>query len=278
MKTRLALWAAVLAGAVLAAQATAQQPAPTVTITASPAAVSLSTPGPVPAGPTRFDMVRAAGSKDVDVYVALLVPGVTLADLTKQLAADDKSGGETSLGLVSIQASAAITGKETHRALTFTVKPGLTYVVVTEPDTSASGKVRQRAITTFTSSGDVNGATAPAPKATVTMQGLRFKGASTLPQKGTIRFQNRDGVAHFAVAFPLRKGTTSKQLGAAIRKSEAAVGKLVSGAPYLAQNVISGGDTTNDAELSFPAKGRYGLVCFIDGHDRLGMYRIVTVK
>jgi plastocyanin len=278
MKTRLAVCAAVVVGAVLAAQATAQQGVPTVTITASPTALTFSAPGPVPAGPTRFDMVRAAGSKDVDVYVALLVPGVTVADLTNQLAQDDRTGGETALGLVSIQASAALTGTETHRALTFTVKPGLTYVVVAEPDAESHGNVKQRAFATLASSGEANGATAPAPSATVRMQNLRFKGPSTLPQKGTVRFENRDGVAHFALAFPLRKGVTSKRLGAALRKSESAVGKLVSGAPYLPQNVISGGDTGNDEELNFPAKGRYGLVCFINGHDRLGMYRIITVK
>jgi plastocyanin len=162
--------------------------------------------------------------------------------------------------------------------LTFNVKPGLTYVVVAEPDADSHGKVKPRAFTTFTSSGEANGATAPAARATVRMEGLRFKGSSSLPQKGTVRFENRDGVAHFALAFPLRKGTTTKQLGKALRTSEAAIGKLVAGAPYLAQNVISGGDTAHDQELSLSTNGRYGLVCFIDGHDRLGMYRIITVK
>jgi hypothetical protein len=278
MNTRVAWCAAVLAGTVLAGQAVAQAPVPTVTIDASPTAVSVSATGPLAAGPTRFDMVRPAGGKDVDVYIALLVPGVTVDQLAQKLSEEDKTGGEASLGLVSIQASAAITGKDTHRALTFTVKPGLTYVVVAEPDSDSNGKVKPRAFTTFTSSGEANGATAPAAEATVRLQGLRFKGPSTLPQKGAVRFENRDGVAHFALAFPLRKGTTTKQLGKALGTSEAAIGKLVVGAPYMAQNIISGGDTANVQELSFPKKGRYGLVCFIDGHDRLGMYRVITVK
>jgi hypothetical protein len=278
MKIRMAWCAAVLAGTILAGQAVAQQPVPTVTVAASPTAVSITPAGPLPAGPTRFDFGRAAGSKDLDVYVALLVPGVTVDQLSKQLTADDKSGAETALGLVSIQASAALLAKETHRALTLNLKPGLTYVVVAEPDNGPNGKVRPRAVTTFTTSGQANGATAPAPVATVRMQGLRFRGPSTLPQKGAVRFENRDGVAHFALAFPLRKGTTPKQLGRALLTSEAAVGRLVAGSPYMAQNLISGGDTGNVEELNFPAKGRYGLVCFIDGHERLGMYRIVTVK
>ena len=84
-------------------------------------------------------------------------------------------------------------------------------------------------------------------------------------------------MSHFALAFPLRKGTTAAQLGKGV-KSEKAFGKIATGAPYMAQNVISGGDVTNDQELHFPKKGTYGLVCFIDGHERLGMYKIITVR
>jgi uncharacterized cupredoxin-like copper-binding protein len=46
----------------------------------------------------------------------------------------------------------------------------------------------------------------------------------------------------------------------------------------MAQNIISGGDTTDYQEVSFAKKGKYVLVCFIEGHARLGMYRIFTVK
>jgi uncharacterized cupredoxin-like copper-binding protein len=52
----------------------------------------------------------------------------------------------------------------------------------------------------------------------------------------------------------------------------------VSGAPYGLQSIISGGNTANDNEVSFPKAGRYGLVCFFDEHHRLGMYRVVTVR
>lgn len=94
-----------------------------------------------------------------------------------------------------------------------------------------------------------------------------------------VRFENRDGVAHFALAFPLRKGATSAKLGKALASSnESAFGKLIAGNPYMAQNIISGGDTTDYQEVSFAKKGKYALVCFIEGHERLGMYRIVTVK
>jgi hypothetical protein len=278
-KVRLAMAVAVVGlGGVGVGLAVAQSPAPTVTVNATPTAVSVDPAGPLAAGPTRFSFVRPAGGKDVAVYVALLVPGVSVDQLAKTLSREDGTDRDSSLGLVSIQASAALDAGVNQRAVTFTVKPGLTYVVVSEEQTEGNGPVK-RAFTTFISSGDANGATAAKPAATVRLQGLRFRGPSTLPRKGVVRFENRDGVAHFALAFPLKKGTTTAEFRKALfAGSERAFGKVVSGAPYMAQNIISGGDTSNDEELSFPKGGKYALVCFIDQHDRLGMYKLVTVK
>jgi plastocyanin len=277
MRLRVAIAGMVVALGVAAGVASAQQPVPTVTVDSSPSVVTVNAPGPIPAGPTRMNFVRPAGGKDLSVYVALLVPGVSLDQLRQTIASDDASGGEASLGLVSIQASTALAGADTQRAVTFNVKPGLTYVVLVEQDTERGAP--PRAFTTFASAGTPNGATAPAPAASVTFQGLRFRGPGSLPQNGTVRFANRDGVAHFALAFPLRKGTTKARLGRALRgNSQRAFGRVVAGAPYTAQNIISGGDTSNDQEVRFPKKGRYGLVCFVNEHQRLGMYRIVTVR
>jgi hypothetical protein len=72
---------------------------------------------------------------------------------------------------------------------------------------------------------------------------------------------------------------TAARLGRALRaNNQKAFGALVSGTPYAAQNLISGGNTRNDNEVQFPKAGRYGLVCFFSEHHRLGMYRVVTVK
>ena len=178
---------------------------------------------------------------------------------------------------IVIQASATLNPGDTDQAVTFNVKPGLTYYIDVEQEKDKG--VLPRAIGSFASSGAANGASAPAAKATIRFQGLRFRGASTLPRSGVVRFENRDGVAHFALAFPVRKGTTSAKLGKALASSnESAFGKLIAGTPYMAQNIISGGDTTDYQEVSFAKKGKYALVCFIEGHERLGMYRIVTVK
>jgi plastocyanin len=278
MGLRTAVPATLVALALGVGLATAQTPVPTVTLTANPAGATLDPGGPIAPGPTRLNVVRPAGvTKDLDAYVALLVPGVTPQQLLQAIADDDKTNGESALGLVSIQASVELPSGVDQRAVTFTVKPGLTYGVVVEQPVDRG--TPPRSFTAFTSGDQPNGATAPAPAATIRMQGLRFRGSSTLPRTGTVRFENRDGLAHFAVAVPLRKGVTRARLGAALRTdNERAVGRLVAGQPYLAQQILSGGDTTNDQEVSFPKAGRYGLVCFIDGHERLGMYRIVTVK
>jgi len=277
-KARVAGAGALLAlGGVGAGLATAQSSAPTVTVHASPTAVSIDATGPLPAGPTRFNFVRPAAKTTLDVYVFVLVPGVSIDQLAQTLRREDNTERDSALGLVSIQASTTLTPGDTEQAVTFNVKPGLTYYIAVEQEVE-KGAV-PRAFGSFTSDGTASGAAAPAATATVRLQGLRFRGASTLPQNGVVRFENRDGVAHFALAFPVRKGTTSAKLGKALASSnESAFGKLIAGNPYMAQNIISGGDTTDYQEVSFAKKGKYALVCFIEGHERLGMYRIVTVK
>jgi plastocyanin len=277
-KARVAVAGAFLAlGAVGAGLATAQSSAPTVTVHASPTAVSIDATGPLPAGATRFNFVRPAAKTTLDAYVFVLVPGVSIDQLAQTLRREDGTESDSALGLVSIQASTTLTPGDTEQAVTFNVKPGLTYYVVVEQEVE-KGAV-PRAFGSFASSGTASGAAAPAARATVRLQGLRFRGASTLPQNGVVRFENRDGVAHFALAFPVRKGTTRAKLGKALASTnQSAFGNLIAGNPYMAQNIISGGDTTDYQEVSFPKKGKYALVCFIEGHERLGMYRIVTVK
>jgi hypothetical protein len=262
----------------LVAFASAQQSVPTLAVTASPSTVAVQAPGPVPAGPTRFDVSRQ-GRTDVSVYLLLLDAGVSQQEFENALRRDDRSGGESAAGLVSIQGSTSLAGSESRRALTLTLKPGLTYLVMSERDEDTGGRPNQRAITTLTTSGQSNGATARAPDATVRMVGLRFRGDRALPRRGLVRVENADGVPHFAIAFPLRKQVTAKQFGRALRaNSQRAFGRVVSGAPYGLQNLISGGNTANDNEVQFPKAGRYGLVCFFDEHHRLGMYRVVSVR
>lgn len=266
---------AIVAVAAGAAIAVAQQPVPTVAVSASPTAVTVQAAGSLAAGPTRFDITRQ-GNKDVAVYVALLNQGVSLPELQAAIVRDGRNG-ESALGLVWIQASASLTASEPRHAVTFNLRPGLTYVVLAEEDTERG--TPQRSFTTFTTSGQANGAAAPAPAATVRMQGLRFRGSSTLPRQGVVRVENRDGVPHFAIAFPLRKGVTPARFGRVLRSdNERAFGRVLAGQPYALQGIISGGNIANDQEVRFAKAGRYALVCFFNGHEQLGMYRLVTVR
>jgi hypothetical protein len=269
------LGAIVAAAAVWAAVAVAQQSVPTVAVTGNPAGVVVQAPGPLAAGPTRFDITRQ-GNKGVSVYFALLNQGVSLTELQAAIVRDGRNG-ESALGLVWIQGSVSLSASEPRHAVSFNLRPGLTYVVLAEEDTERG--TPQRSFTTFTTSGQANGATAPAPAATVRMQGLRFRGSSTLPRQGVVRVDNRDGVPHFAIAFPLRKGVTASRFGRVLRsENERAFGRVLAGEPYGLQNLISGGNIANDQEVRFPKPGRYALVCFFNGHERLGMYRVIRVR
>ena len=66
-----ATFGAVLALVAVAGVGLAQQPVPTLAVSASPTTVAIRAPGPVPAGPTRFEVTRE-GNKDVSVYFFLL--------------------------------------------------------------------------------------------------------------------------------------------------------------------------------------------------------------
>jgi hypothetical protein len=277
-RARFVIFGALASGAAATAVAVAQQPVPTVAVSASPTTVAVQAAGPLPAGPTRFEVTRQ-GNRDVSVYFFLLNAGVSLEEFQASLRRDDRTGGDSTLGLVSIQASISVGGRESRRAVTFALKPGLTYGVLSEAEEEGGRGPRQRGLTTFTTSGQASGAAAPSPRATVRMVGLRFRGARTLPRQGVVRVDNGDGVPHFAIAFPLRPRVTTRQLGRALRSdSERAFGRVVAGQPFFLQGLISGGNTVNYQEARFARAGRYGLVCFFGEHHRLGMYRIVSVR
>jgi hypothetical protein len=270
--------AGVIALAAVAAVAVAQTPVPTVAVTASPTSISAQTTGALPAGPTAFQVTRQRARAGLSVYFGLLNAGVSVEQLQRALRRDDRTGGSSALGLVSLQASVSLSGAETRRDVTFNLKPGLTYVLVSEPETQ-DGPPPSRGVSTFTTSAAPNGAAAPRPDARVRMVDLRFRGDNVLPRRGTVRVENFGGVPHFAIAFPLRSRVTSAQFGRALRaNSERALGRLLSGSPSTLQNLISGGGTANDQQVRFPRAGRYGLVCFFNEHHRLGMYRVVRVR
>jgi hypothetical protein len=255
--------------------AMAQSPPPTVPLAATPTSATIGTGAPLPAGPTTFRVT--ASERGMSVYFGILVAGATVEQLQAALRSDDRTGNDLSLGLLSVQASVVLEPTQTTRDVTFTLKPGQTYVVMTEPATEDEAPA-SRGFATFTTTGTPNGATAAAPDATVRMVGLRFRGDRTLPRNGTIRVDNASGSPHIAIAVPLRRGVNNARLGRALRSDdEAAFGRVAAGQPVTVSSVISGA-AADDQQVQFSRGGRYALICFLGEHHKLGMYRIVSVR
>jgi hypothetical protein len=227
-----------------AAIARAQTAVPVVAVTASPTSVSAGAAGPIAAGPTTLQINRSASRKGLSVYIAPLNAGVTLQDLQAALRRDDRTeGGGSSLGPATMHASVSVSGREVGRNVTLTLKPELTYVLVSEPD--AENGPPSRGFGAFTTSGQANGATAPRPDATVRMEDLAFRGGATLPRRGTVRVRNFGARPHIAIAFPVRSGVTNAQAGRAIRStSNAAFDRIAGGQPTVLQTILSGGGTS----------------------------------
>ena len=63
-----------------------------------------------------------------------------------------------------------------------------------------------------------------------------------------------------------------------LRNHERALGRLVDFESTLElTNILTRGSVA-DQEITFNRRGRYVLVCFVEGHNTQGMYRFVTVR
>jgi hypothetical protein len=254
-KIRLALGAILLLG-IPATLAGAQTSVPTVAVTATGGNITLDPSGPIAAGPTRFTY-----SGRGELSLATLRAGVSVDQLRRTLARSE----EAALGQVFLEA--AVLPSE---AVTVDLRPNTTYV-------AAVTAGRSPAVTTFTTGGP-SGARAPRPDARIRMVDYAFRGPNTLPRNGSIRVDNDGTTLHFAIAFPLRPGVSDRQIGRAFRgTNERALERVVAGEPINVQGLISQG-STNDNEVRFPRRGRYGMVCFFGEHNRLGMYRVYRVR
>jgi hypothetical protein len=254
-KVRLALGAILLLG-IPAALAGAQTSVPTVAVTATGGNITLDPSGPIAAGPTRFTY-----SGRGELSLATLRAGVSVEQLRRTLARSEVAA----LGQVFLEA--AVLPSQT---VTVDLRPNTTYV-------AAATAGRSPAVTTFTTGGP-SGARAPRPDARIRMVDYAFRGPNTLPRNGSIRVDNDGTTLHFAIAFPLRPGVSGRQIGRAFRgTNERALERVVAGEPIDVQGLISQG-STNDNEVRFPRRGRYGMVCFFSEHNRLGMYRVYRVR
>jgi hypothetical protein len=238
--------------------AAGQSSVPTVAVSVSGSNVVLDPSGPIGAGPTRFTF---EGQNEFNL--ATLRAGVSLDQLRQSL-----SNPRSVKALSQVFLEATVTP---GKAVTVDLRPNTTYVGVVIAD-------RRQAFTTFTTGGP-NGASAPRPDARIRMVDYGFRGPTeTLPRSGRIRVENAGTTLHFAIAFRLRRGVTSRQVNRAFRgTNERALGRVVAGEPVDVQGLISQG-STNDNEVSFGRRGRYAMVCFFSEHNRLGMFRVYRVR
>jgi hypothetical protein len=256
---------AIMLVAILAAVAPAQAPVPTVGVTASGSAITLTPAGQLAAGPTRFQFTRS-GRRDVEAFLVTLRAGVTVDQFRAALSRNP----DAALGLVFLEGGASLSGPTTSRAVTIDLRPGVTYHAVTFAG-------RANAVTSFTT-GAASGARAPSPDATIRMVDYGFRGPSRLPRDGRIRVTNDGAAFHFALAFAVRQNVSARRVRRALRGGgDRAIERVVAGPPFEVQSLISPG-TINDNEIRFARRGRYAFVCFFGAHNRLGMYRIFNVR
>jgi hypothetical protein len=266
--------AVVAAGAALAlgvvASGVAQQSPPTVPITASESTLTVGAPGPLAAGPTRFELSRAGGG-DLDIGIAALRPGVTAEEALTALRSPRP---EDVLDLIHLDAGLTLPQGQQRRAVTVELRPNATYFVVNATgDRSADWEIQGFTV------GAPGTAAAPRPDARLRMVDLRFRGDATLPLNGVVRVENAGYAPHFAVAFPLRRGASAQAVGRALRRDDQRrLGRLVDVRSAVeVQSLITRG-AVNYNEVRFPRRGRYALACFFSGHHMQGMYRFVRVR
>ena len=255
-KVKLIIGAVLLLG-VPVTLAAAQSSVPTVAVSVSGSNVVLDPSGPIGAGPTRFTFEGRG-----EFNLATLRAGVSVDELRRSLS---NPRSVKALGQIFLEGTVA-----SGKTVTVDLRPNTTYVAV------VSGG-RKQPLTTFTT-GAPNGASAPRPDARIKMIDYGFRGPKTLPRKGRIRVENAGTAFHFAIAFPLVPGVSSRQVNRALRgTNERALRRVVAGEPIDVQGLISPG-STNTNEVSFSRPGRYAMVCFFSEHNRLGMFRVYRVR
>jgi hypothetical protein len=260
-----ALAAAGSGAAVVAAQGTP----PSVTLTASASAVTVTGAEALKSGPTRFQFKATGGERELALLE--LKPGVTDDAVTKaapniETAEQAREYGTLVTGGAATKAGSFVT--------TITIKAAR-YAVI---DITRRPAVRAL----FTAGDPPNGTTVPAPAATLDMDDFRFRGPATLPKRGVIRFQNVGEQAHHAVAMRLTAKANARRIARTIRQGKEPKSGVAGFVSFLG---IADPATVNDVEVNARA-GRYLLLCFIEDerrargreHARLGMIKQVRFR
>jgi hypothetical protein len=249
----------------------AQQSPPTVTVTAGQTTLAVGATGPLPAGPTRFEVVRAGGG-ELSLAIAALRPGVTREQFTSTLRSRDLTAA--AIELVHLDSGVSLFEQDRRRAVTIDLRPNSNYVVINLSGNRAS----DFEIADFSVSGQSSGALAPRADARVHMVDLRFRGATALPLRGVVRFENSGWAPHLAIAAPLRRGASTRAVARALRRFDERLVRLLDlDSSIQPQAAITRG-AVNYNEVRFPRRGRYVMFCLVERHHAQGMYRFIHVR
>jgi hypothetical protein len=248
----------------------AQAPAPTVTVTVSETSIAVGATSPVAAGPTRFEVV-SSDQNEAEVSIGALRPGVTVDAFTAAL----RSNPDEAIEMAHLDGGASLAAGQASRAVTFSLRPSSTYVAINLTGENPA----DWEITSFTTSDQANGASAPQADARVNIFDLRFRGAKQLPRNGVVRFENKGWAPHFAFAVPLRRNAKQRAVAQALlRNANRPLERLLDFRNGVeAQSLITRGAADYN-ELRFGKRGRYVMVCFFEGHNTQGMFRFVRVR
>jgi len=267
---KLILPLAVTAALALAGVVSAQQSPPTVGIALGGATAQVTGAEALRTGPTTLRVTsRARGAFFVLVE---LRQGVTRQ--------------EFAAGLRRIQAPAQV--RRYGTAVASGGAPYTTTIPLRAAEYVVVDMSRQpRAAGGFTATDPANGATPPAPGATVGMDDFRFTGDTVLPRDGVVRWENTGRQLHEAVMLPVRSRADQRSVARAFRRG-AEEPRGIAGPPApLGVGIVDRG-TTNDVQGRRVRAGRYVVVCFLPderrrsgrprSHAQLGMVREMTVR
>jgi len=227
-------------------------------------------------GPTTFTFSTTAKGEH-DWALLRIKPGVDVAKVQQDI---DRPLNPDQLDELTDTEFSIVTSNEAYKG-----RPSTTTVDLTPGDYLVADVSTEKRTpsTPLTVGGDPNGATAPTPKATVTLRDYRFSLNRSLPRKGVVRFVNAGKHNHMAIALKVADAAAQRKLVAALKKGkEKAAEKLIRGTGTNL-DLVSPGESS-DVKASY-GKGRYVFVCFFGSkrsknkpHFLLGMAKPFQVK
>jgi len=261
----------VLAIAGLVAGTAGAATLPTVTIAASPSAVTVG--GSLESGGVNV-VTSTTGLKEASIIVVALKPGVSAAELFsavhEKAVKDPNNAGKYGSIVLDVEGAA---GQKNETQTTFTA--GAYAVLVKE------GEGPPKATGQFTVASAKAPATLPMPQAIERTIEFGFRGPSTLKVGELVRFENEGFLVHMDFAIPTKSHKTAQALVKdLLAGKEKQAEKLIAGPPAGFAGPLSPGAYQQETISARP--GWYVQVCFMDtqdgrSHTLLGMERIIKI-